>query len=308
MFSFSHLSPLQQAILAGVVSAFWSMAAPFIPLFGIFLAPLFLVPLFLVSFSHPTEFRFLAFIASSLTILVFQGVMPAFILVLFYFTPSLYLSSLFLKKSSSGTFSYRYGDILSKMILGVLCAEILGLVILNSLNIDWQASFHHHLQKLSFLTVENKIFLDHFIPWIPGLLGISLLMTLVANACLAQKILLSFQQSLRLPQGIQDWSSPLYWDIIFISSLMIEIAGSVWNLSYANVVGKTILSLSSLPLLFIGLRICYLKLSSFSSGRILFRLLVILSFLLVWPLLFVVLLGLIEPWYGLMKRFPSSNH
>jgi hypothetical protein len=143
--------------------------------------------------------------------------------------------------------------------------------------------------------------------WLPSLLGLSVIASLAANASIAQWILQKQKKNLRVLTS-SEWNIPLYWDIIAIIGLMTGCLAKAWNLSELMIAAKTIISFSCIPLGVIGLRVCYLRLSSVPAGRLWFRMLCIFSFLLVWPFVFIVLLGFIEPWYGLTQRLITDDN
>ncbi len=303
---FFQLSAMMQIIATGVCSAAWSAFAPHIPLVGIFLAPFFLIPLFLVSFSQNKGAGALAaFISGCLTFLL-SGPLPALAFFIIYFTLFLYLSFLFLQKDEKGIFRYSLGDILSKLSSLVLIIISAGLVILRMQNIDWQVSLEEQMSQIPLSTSDLKSLIHQLITWLPGLLGVSILGTLTLNAYIAQILLEKHQRQVRTRQAL-DWDSPLYWDIIFIMGLMLWLLAEFWQTHSIMVFAKAILSIACLPLIFIGFRICYLQLRQQASGKMWFFLLTIVSFLLVWPLVFIVILGLIEPWYGLTQYYASKQ-
>jgi hypothetical protein len=304
---FFHLSPLLQSVLAGLATAFWSITAPYLPVVGIVISPLFLIPLFFTSFRLGLTNALIAGLTSIFILYLFSGPLAASLFVFIHFIPFMGISFLFLHTNKGGKWAYGVGNILSKTTLSFLILFEVALVFLWSQDIYWQEIVQTQLQQLISLRPELKPIIDSLMSWLPSLVGLSVISSLVANAAISQCILQKRKINLRI-LNYYDWNIPLYWDIIAVIGLMVWCLAKAIDIPDLLIAAKTIISFNCIPLGVIGLRICYLRLSLVPGGRIWFRMICIFSFLLVWPFVFIVLLGFIEPWYGLTQRFITDDN
>ncbi len=306
LLSFFNLPPLLQAGLAGFISALWSIAIPQIPGIGLLLSPFLLVPLFFVSFSVGLRIGLQAGLISTFFVFLLASPLAGCGFFILYFVPFMMISALFHQHKTNTEWSYGAGIILSNMTGVFLLVIVGGLIIMSSQNIDWQQGILQHLDQIAAQSASLKPMVEKVVPWLPSLLGVSMIASLTVNAYVAQTLLEKTRNNLRVFQK-EDWQIPLCWDIVVVLGMMMWSLGKFFGLPQTLLIAKTVITLGCVPLGFIGLRICYLRLDWQASGRLWFRLLCVLSFLLVWPLIFIVLLGFIESWYGLTQRFSKNQ-
>ena len=306
MLTFFNLPPLLQASSAGFLSALWSIVIPKIPGVGLLLSPFLLVPLFFISLSRGLRYGSQAGLISTLCIFLLASPLAGYVFLFIHFIPFIAISTLILQKKASTEWSNSLGMILSKITAVLLIIIVSSLIALNNKSIDWQHNILQHLDQIVAPSPSAKPLIEQTIGWLPSLLGLSMILSLTANAYVAHALLEKFHRNLRIFQRV-DWYVPLYWDVIGVLGLMIWILGKFYGSPQTLIIAKTIISLSCIPLAFIGVRICYLRLSWLPGGRLWFRLLCVVSFLLVWPFIFIVLLAFIEPWYGLTQRFSKNQ-
>jgi len=315
LLSFFNLPPFLQAGLAGFISALWSIAIPQIPGIGLLLSPFLLVPLFFVSFSVGLRIGLQAGLISTFFVFLLASPLAGCGFFILHFVPFMMISALFhqhkrerpiSKDEGCAEWSYGAGTILSNMTGGFLFVIVGGLILMNSQNIDWQQNILQHLDQIAAQSASLKLMVEKVVGWLPSLLGVSMIASLTANAYVAQRLLEKTRNNLRVFQK-EDWQIPLCWDIVVVLGMMMWSLGKFFGMPQTLLIAKTVITLGCVPLGFIGLRICYLRLNWQASGRLWFRLLCVLSFLLVWPLIFIVLLGFIESWYGLTQRFSKNQ-
>lgn len=303
--------PYVVSLIAGGITFLLTFLSSFSPFLSLFLNYFNVLPLFLVSLSIGLSAGIGAATFSLLGIFLAFGIYQAVGFLIISFLPFLLLSYLILKPSTSNEhsdFQYPLGIIVSKVSLYVLLVTLIVFSFLNESGIDIRGSIHHFLNGVipSELTVQKEKLVDQLIDVLPGIMLVSWIVTGMMNAFVAQRILLKQQQSLR-PIRSNDYIFDTYWDIIVTAALMLIILNHFYHLPFLSLIGKTMALLGCLPLAAVGFRICQLR---FSNGRLKgfgFSILIFLTFLLVWPLLVIVLLGFIEPWYGLTQRIAEKN-
>ncbi|RZI46045.1 hypothetical protein [Candidatus Finniella inopinata] len=303
--SFFNLPPLLQTTLAGLVSALWAVIIPQIPVIGLILSPFLLVPLFFVSFSLGLKSGLQAGLSAVFFAFLISSPLAGYAFFILHFMPFMAISALFLYQKNDH-WTHAPGMILSKMTMTFLLLVLGGLALLNAQEIDWQQSILRHLDQMTTASPSLSPMIEQMVGWLPSLVGLSMMASLTANVYTAQTLLKKVHRNLRHFQG-EAWQVPTYWDIMVVVSMMAWMLFKFLCLPQTLLMAKTAALLSCVPLGFTGFRICYLRLSALASGRLWFRVLCMACFLLVWPLVFIVLLGFIEPWYALTQRFSQNQ-
>ncbi|NBT85835.1 MAG: DUF2232 domain-containing protein [Alphaproteobacteria bacterium] len=303
--------PYIVSLFAGGITVLLTFLSSFSPFLSIFLNYFNILPLFLVSLSIGLSAGIGAATFSLLGIFLLFGAYQTVGFFVISYLPFLLLSYFILKTNSADKhsgFQYPLGIIVSKVSLYILLVTVITFALLNESGIDIRASIHHFLEGVipQELSVQKEKLLDQLVDVLPGVMLISWIVTGFMNAFVAQRILLKQQQNLRSVQA-EDYIFDTYWDIIVTAALMLIILNHFYHSPFLSLIGKTVTLLGCLPLAAVGFRICHLR---FSTGRLKgvgFSILIFLTFLLVWPLLLIVLLGFIEPWYGLTQRIAEKN-
>ena len=246
-----------------------------------------------------------------LAIFLILGTNQALAFLAISYLPFLFLSYMILKMSTSGTalvFRYPLGLIVSRTALCVLFVSLVALFFLNQSGVDVRGIIHTFLDGI--IPPEFKArkvdLIDQMVDIMPGFMFLSWILTVLTNAFVAQRILCKYQQQLR-PFRLKDYTFDTYWDMIVAVGFLLLLLDRFFDLPILSLIGKTVILLGCLPLAAIGFRICQLQ---FSGGRFKgfgFSILILLTFLLVWPLLIIVMLGFIEPWYHLTQRVAEEN-
>ena len=307
---FKNFSPSLLSLIAGGTVVIISFVSGLIPIFGVVLNYFNALPLFLISFAFGLQFGVRAATAAFFAFIVLGGAYHAIGFLVITYIPFLVLSYFFLKINSTNSgFRYSLADVLSKVNLCLLISLVVFLLGSSFYGIDIRQSIQHFLEKAlpsSFLSAQPTA-IAHLIDIFPSILTISWVSTSLINALVAYRLLVRQNFSMRVIDASKDINFNAYWDIVVTFGLMLIIAHHYWPLPLLSLVGKTIMLMGCLPLVVLGFRISYLAVQGVESNRFWFSVIIIMSFLLVWPLLIIVLLGFIEPWYGLTQRFAEKN-
>ena len=303
--------PYVVSLFAGGITVLLTFLSGLSPFLSLFLNYFNVLPLFLVSLSIGLNAGISSATVALLGIFFAFGAYQAVGFFVISYLPFLLLSYLILKPNDTNkntNFRYPLGAIISKVSLCVLLTSLILLVFLNESGVDIKGSIHHFLDGVipPELTIEKTKLIDQLVDILPGIMLASWIVTGLMNAFVAQRILSKHQQELR-PLQPNDYTFDTYWDIVVTAALMLIIFNHFFHLPLFSLVGKTAALLGCLPLAAIGFRVCQLR---FSAGRLKgmgFSILILLTFLLVWPLLLIVLLGFIEPWYGLAQNNATEN-
>lgn len=307
---FRNYSPTALSLLAGVIVVAVSFISGLIPILGIFLNYFNALPLFLISFAFGIQFGVRAATVAIFGFALFGGAYHAIGFLLMTYVPFLLLSYFLLRENTTRTdFLYSLADVLSKVNLCLLLALVALLVGLSLYGIDVRQSVEHFLEKAlpSNLLAVQPTAIAQLVDIFPSVLTISWISTSFINAWTAYQLLARHNLSKRVINPSKDVQFDAYWDIVVTFGLMLIISHHYWPLSLLAIIGKTIMLMGCLPLAALGFRICYLAVAGTESKRFWFASIMIMSFLLVWPLLIIVLLGFVEPWYGLTQRFADKN-
>ena len=66
------------------------------------------------------------------------------------------------------------------------------------------------------------------------------------------------------------------------------------------------IGISAFPLFIDGLETLQIIARANKFSKVSIRISLAITFMLVWPMIFVVVLGLVEPWYGLKRKYLSK--
>jgi hypothetical protein len=307
---FKNYPPKVLSLFAGAAVVAVSFISSLVPILGLFLNYFSALPLFLMSFAFGLQFGVRAATVAIFGFILFGGAYHAIGFLVITYIPFLLLSYFFLRPDSfGGGFRYPLADVLSKVNLCLLFSLVVSLLGLSFYGIDIRQSVQHFLEQAlpsGFLSIQPTA-IAHLIDIFPSVLTISWVSTSLVNALLAYQLLARKNLSIRIIDVSKDINFNVYWDIVVTFGFMLIIGHHYWTLPLLSILGKTIMLMGCLPLLALGFRICYLAVQGTESKRFWFAVIIIMSFLLVWPLLIIVLLGFIEPWYGLTQRFAEKN-
>lgn len=140
--------------------------------------------------------------------------------------------------------------------------------------------------------------------WIWGIGFVLMSLTLLLNALLSVKIFerLSGRKIRHFPLP-NEFAPPKHWDIIFLTGLLLTFLP--WP--HLSFIGANIAAITTLPLAFTGLQIFYLWFSKFEVEKPWYFVLLFIMIILIWPLVFLLVIGLCEPILKLYPRFKNGK-
>lgn len=277
-----------------------------IPFIGLIAGIFFPLPLYIISLSQGIQSGLTGIVISIIITSFLLGSLTACAYLAFQFIPLILVVYLFLKKNSSEQWTYSLGEVVSRTTAIFMFAIIVGLSILIYCFPQWQDFSSQVFKGKGHYSFGAQEHFNHLMEWLFPLVSLSIIGTCFLNWASAYFILNKYELNLRTIVK-KDWVAPFYWDIILTCGIMVWIAVRFLTFKEILPIAKTVIVLSCIPLAFIGFRICYLRLLYLRNGQQIFRILCLLSFFLVWPITFIVLLGFIEPWYRLTERLSVSQ-
>jgi hypothetical protein len=143
----------------------------------------------------------------------------------------------------------------------------------------------------------------HIVPLLPGISSISWIMMCLVNASLAQQLAVKFHLTQRPYPLPKDTQLHQNWDLILAVSLLLVLTG----VPLFAFMGKNIALMSCVPIFLVGLKVVYGWLGQFENPKIWMIAVVLMSIFLVWPAIFVVIFGILEPTVHLSQRWKPSK-
>ncbi len=129
-------------------------------------------------------------------------------------------------------------------------------------------------------------------PFLPGFFAFSWALMILINGAIAQGLLSRFQRNLRPSPSLDNINVPKSFLILFGLSILLSAIG----VGSLELLGKNATCVLLLPFFLVGLGIVHqwIRKTSFPiAGLTVFY---FLLFLLFWPILFIILLGILKPW------------
>jgi len=292
-------------IKGGALCAALSFMALFIPIPGIVFHYFALMPIFYVGICLGIRSYLLAISIPLLGYLILLGPVGIGVFGITLFAPSItVLYWHFLKNKTAYKFSST--DILHQLSSRFLALTAVGfsyLKLTNSDMLDQQAKQIKEIFKLMKIPMSP----DSFIEILPGMLAFFTLLIIWMNFQMAYSLALKSNKSIRKPTIKQNIFLPPVWDIALVTSLWLIIANHLFiDSPLLGVFSHAAVCICAFPLLIDGIEIAQLMARSFQLPRYATVIFMVLTFLLVWPMIFVVVLGLVEPLYGLKKKYYSK--
>lgn len=145
---------------------------------------------------------------------------------------------------------------------------------------------------------ETLMLLSHLIKILPGLVGASWLMMILSNAILAQGLLKAFNQNLRPSPDIADvYPFPVFYYLLAGAGVC-----SILPLGWISTVTSNLLFPLMIPFLLTGLGTIHVIARKSPYRSWILGGFYALAFVLSWPFLFLIMVGIIEPWVKLRNR------
>ena len=148
---------------------------------------------------------------------------------------------------------------------------------------------------------EAEPLLRTILPLLPGFFALSWAVMMLINGTLAQMLLVRLQRNLRPSPTLKALEAPKMLLILLGISLLLSLIG----MGPLDILGKNTAFVLAFPFFLIGLGLVHVWFHKTSYATLGLTLFYFLLLLLVWPALFVILLGILKPW--IEKSPPSSN-
>lgn len=302
-----NINPTVIAVLGGLVCAAFSLVPLSFSILALILNYFSSLPLYLVAFGWGWQKGARACFVTFLIFLVSLGVSASFALSVTTLIPVLTISAAFLHRVSASKdgseemewYPARYSI---SWITG--CALVLFLGFTAYLMTKYATpeeaikEWFSALEKQTYIKDVNAKLMGVF----PGIIAVSWIVMNLVNAAIAQRILQKYVLNIRPYPGLRDRLLHQNWDIILICGVMLELTDH----PLFAFIGTNVAVISCVPLYLLGLSVVRTWLNQVEEARIWIFCIVVLSFLLVWPGLIVVLLGVLEPSLKLSQRFTKK--
>ncbi len=142
---------------------------------------------------------------------------------------------------------------------------------------------------------------------LPGVAAASFMVTMIANAALAQGLLKRSGQALRPSPTYTEVELPPGWGGILALGLAMALAVSATQTGTAEVIGLTAAILLATPFLLMGLAVVHTLARRWPARVLVLSTFYFLAVATVWLWLLVAILGLVENWVGLRRRIAASR-
>lgn len=274
------------------------------PIPGLFTKFFSLVPIFYVGIRLGAKEAIISALVPLFWTLLFLGVHQC-VGQLLLFVPVILILNWHLFKVN-GRYAYSMADILHLFASRFFCFIVACLISLKILGVPWIENLQNNFNeavKLLQVHAPNNLF--EILP--SGVVFLWLMMIwlnfqIAYSAAIKAKVA---KHKLSAKQNI--YLKPV-WDIALIASLWLMLLNSIWLDSlFLAIFSRILVGMSAFPLFIDGLEIAQIIAKSNNYPKIALRIFLIFTFMLVWPMIFVVLLGLMEPWYRLKQRYLSKE-
>lgn len=298
-------SDIKIIIKGGVLCAAFSFMALFVPILGAAVNYFSLLPIFYVGVCLGIRGYLLAISIPLISALILLGFVGFGLFSITLFAPSMAILYWHFLKNKN-TYRYSPVDILhlfSSRFLGVVTAGFLYLKTTNS------PLFEVLAQKVEMISTLAKLpsASGSLIEILPGIFSFLWLLMVWLNFQIAYSMALKSNKAIRKPTINQNNFLPPIWDIALVAALWLIVANKLFiDSSILGIYARTALCICGFPLLIDGIEIAQLIARFYKVPRYAVGIFMILTFLLVWPMVFVVVLGLVEPLYGLKKKYYSK--
>jgi hypothetical protein len=289
-------------IKGGVLCAAFSFMALFVPVLGAAVNYFALLPIFYVGVCLGIRGYLLASSIPLIGNLVLLGPLGVGLFGITIFAPSMAILYWHFLKNKN-TYTYSQIDILhlfSSRFLSIVAAGFLYLKLSNS------PLFELLTQKVEEVSTLAKLpsATGSLVEVLPGLFSFLWLLMVWLNFQIAYSIALKSNKAIRKPTHKQNIFLPPIWDIALVAALWLIVANKLFiESSLLGIFARTALCICAFPLLIDGIEIAQLMARFYKVPRYATGIFMMLTFLLVWPMIFVVVLGLVEPLYGLKKKY-----
>lgn len=273
------------------------------PLPGIIAKFFSLTPIFYVGICLGVQACSLAMIIPLIWTLVVLGVAQT-IAMLILFVPVLLILHWHLAKSKNHYVNSSF-DVLHLFTSRFFCVALIGFAglklidfpLVEVLQKDFEAA-----TKLMQVQAPNSL-----IEILPGGVAFLWLLMIWLNFQTAYGLALKTNMAIHKPTIKQNIHLKPVWDIILVASIWLMILNNLLsNSMFLAIFSRICIGISAFPLFIDGLETLQIIARANKFSKVSIRISLAITFMLVWPMIFVVVLGLVEPWYGLKRKYLSK--
>ncbi len=203
-----------------------------------------------------------------------------------------------------GVYANSLADILHLFTSHFLYLIVVGFCILKFFDVAWLEGLKKSFEeatKLMQVQAPNSV-----MEILPGGVVFLWLLMVWVNFQIAYGIALKTNMAKHKPAIKQNINLKPIWDIALVGSMWLVLLNSLLIDSlFLAVFSRVLLGVSAFPLFIDGLETAQIIAKANKYPPIAVRISLVITFMLVWPIIFVVLLGLVEPWYGLKQKYLS---
>ncbi len=296
------------AIGGGAVSALIYTFAEF-GTFGALLFAYFApLPLYLVGFSLGLTASAVASAAATVAMIVVGGFMAAMIFVLVNAIPTIVLirQALLSRDDEKGQKAWYPAGLLvvTTCVTGAVLYTLTA-IFLAMQPAGFEGSVQAFVENLATQMIPQEAaarrpeVVQLVTPMLPGFVTASWLVMVVINATLSQGLLVRFGRNMRPSPDIVAMAFPNWFPMAAAAAALVGLLlpGSL------GFYGVNLAMILILPFFFMGLAVVHAMCRTKSAGAFMLTAFYGLLIILGWPVLFVAVLGLIEQWVELRRRF-----
>jgi uncharacterized protein YybS (DUF2232 family) len=284
---------------------------PFLNEFATFFA---LIPLFYIALQHEVVTLWLPFLFALILVFLLAGGQNALIYILFVMVPVAVLCRFALLKraDSKGKITwYPVGRLAGVLVLlGFVYAILLtSLENATDLTNHIQQSFHQ-IQEQAALDKRAQYeqllaLLRQLIPYFPGISAVGLMLMTVGAGAIAQAVLKKQNKLVRSPLSLAELYLPWWcWKALLIT-------GIGWALLPHARFYQYLPANMTLVLLFAfflqGLAIVHTYTKKQANSQLFLVIIYLIMILFTWPILIVIIFGVLEPWLRLRERLKAKK-
>lgn len=284
----------------GALCAALCFVGHLIPILGVFTNYFVLMPIFYVGVCLGLKASLLAICIPMLFAGVLFGLVGQIIFGLTLFAPCIAILYLHLLKNESYIFSLK--DILHRFT--VVC---LGFIAAGFFMIKISGADVHFLsitKQIMANLVKLKPSAVSVMVMLPGVFCFMWLLMIWLNFQIAYSFALKSNQTIRKPNSDDNIYLPPIWDIFLAGALWLTLSNDLFI--HSDIYGYfsyAVMCICAFPLFIDGVEIIQMMAKYHRIPGIVMVIFMILIILLVGAMVFIVVLGLVEPLYGLKKKY-----
>jgi hypothetical protein len=291
-----HLDPNLIAIFCGALSAALALFPLKFNIISFLIAYFAALPLFFVGLCWGFYRLLLGALIAFGIFSIKAGMHAGFVFLITTLAPASLIVYRFQKGDPAGYIVSWVTGLTIAIFLGVLL--VLSVQSVNVLDLlhSWFSFFS---EEQAFKNLHEQI-----IPLLPGISSISWMMMCLVNASVAQRLAVKghlTQRPYPLPKDSQVYES---WDLVLAAGLLLILT----DIPLFAFMGKNIALMSCVPIFLVGLKVVYVWLKQFDNPKFWVVGVIFMSIFLVWPAIFIVMFGVLEPTARLSQRWtPNKN-